>query len=68
MGARRRRRRAPLYIALAVACTLGYVAPAARLSNRWDTRIGGALADAIGCNAVVKAFGAEAREDARLAA
>jgi ATP-binding cassette, subfamily B, bacterial len=47
--------------------TLRYVAPSARQSNRWDTRMGAALADAITCNAVVKAFGAEAREDARLA-
>ncbi len=58
---------AALYLALSVTGTLAYVAPMARLSNRWDTRIGGALADAIGCNAVVKAFGAEAREDAVLA-
>ena len=33
---------------------------------RWDTKLGGALADAVSCNAVVKGFGAEAREDARL--
>jgi ATP-binding cassette subfamily B protein len=46
--------------------TLYYVAPSARLANRWDTRMGAALADAITCNAVVKAFGAEGREDARL--
>lgn len=58
---------ATLYLALAVTGTLTYVAPTARLSNHWDTRIGGALADAIGCNAVVKAFGAETREDAMLA-
>jgi len=45
---------------------LGYVAPAARLANQWDTKLGGSLADAMSCNAVVKAFGAEAREDARL--
>jgi ATP-binding cassette subfamily B protein len=57
---------ASLYIALTTALSLGYVAPAARLANRWDTRIGGALADAVGCNAVVKSFGAEAREEARL--
>jgi ATP-binding cassette subfamily B protein len=55
------------FIAQAVAFSLLYVAPASRLSNQWDTRLGGALADAITCNAVVKAFGAEAREDARLA-
>ncbi|WP_188824914.1 ABC transporter ATP-binding protein [Brucella endophytica] len=56
-----------LYIGLTVALSLGYVAPAASLANAWDTRLGGALADAVSCNAVVKAFGAEKREDARLA-
>jgi ATP-binding cassette subfamily B protein len=55
-----------LYLTFSIGMTLGHVAPAARLSNRWDTRIGGALADAIGCNAVVKAFAAERREDAIL--
>lgn len=58
---------AVLYIAVSVALSLGYVAPAARLGNTWDTRMGGALADAVSCNAVVKAFGAETREEARLA-
>ena len=51
------------YLTLSATLTLGYVAPAARLSNRLDTRIGGVLADAIGCNAVVKSFAAEDRED-----
>lgn len=55
-----------LFVAVTVVLSLGYVAPAARLGNIWDTRMGGALADAVGCNAVVKAFGAERREDARL--
>lgn len=56
------------YVALTVTLSLRWVAPAARLSNSWDTRLGGAMADAVGANAVVKAFGAEAREDARLGA
>jgi ATP-binding cassette, subfamily B, bacterial len=56
------------YITLTVALSLGWVAPASRLSNSWDTRLGGALSDAIGANAVVKTFGAEAREDTRLGA
>jgi len=56
------------FIAQSVALSLLYTAPASLLSNRWDTRLGGALADAVTCNAVVKAFGAEAREDARLTA
>ncbi len=54
------------YIALAATLSIRWVAPAAQLSNRWDTRVGGALADSITCNAVVKSFGAEAREDALL--
>jgi ATP-binding cassette, subfamily B, bacterial len=54
------------YIALSVTCSLLYVAPAARLSNRQDTRIGATLADAVTCNVVVKAYGAENREDTRL--
>ena len=55
-----------LFIALSIWLTLRYVAPSARLSNQWDTRMGAALADAITCNAVVKAFGAEGREERRL--
>ena len=57
---------ATAYVAISIALSVGYVAPAARLSNVQDTRIGGALADSVTCNAVVKAFGAETREDARL--
>lgn len=45
-----------------------YVAKATRDSNAADTHIGAALADAIGSNATVKAFGAEAREQARFEA
>lgn len=55
-----------IYVAVTIALSLNYVAPAARLANAWDTKVGGALADAISCNPVVKAFGAEAREDRRL--
>ncbi|HVZ02300.1 MAG TPA: ABC transporter ATP-binding protein [Dongiaceae bacterium] len=54
------------FVALAALGSIGYVGPSARLSNLWDTRLGGALADAVSCNPVVKAFGAESREDARL--
>ncbi len=56
------------FIGQCIALSLVYVSPAAQLSNQWDTRVGGALADAVSCNSVVKAFGAEAREDGRLAA
>ncbi len=55
-----------LYITLAATLSVNWVAPAAQLSNAWDTKVGGALADAISCNQVVKSFGAEHREDARL--
>ena len=57
---------ATLYVGLSIALSLNFVSPAARLSNAQDTLVGGALADAVTCNAVVKSFGAEAREDARL--
>ncbi|MDA9391330.1 multidrug ABC transporter ATPase [Bradyrhizobium sp. CCBAU 45394] len=56
-----------IYVAVTMTFSMRYIAPASRVSNAWDTRIGGALADALTCNAVVKSFGAEAREDARLA-
>ncbi|WP_024511131.1 ABC transporter ATP-binding protein [Bradyrhizobium sp. ARR65] len=55
-----------IYVAMTVALSTRYIAPAARVSNAWDTKVGGTLADALTCNAVVKSFGAEAREDARL--
>jgi ATP-binding cassette, subfamily B, bacterial len=54
------------YTTLAVALATQVIAPASRLSNALDTRMGGVLSDALGANAVVKSFGAEAREDARL--
>lgn len=55
-----------LYIALTVILSVGYVSPAAALANSWDTRMGGALADAISCNVVVKGFGGEDREEERI--
>jgi ATP-binding cassette, subfamily B, bacterial len=55
------------YVAISVSLSLGWVAPAGRLNNAQDTKLGGAIADAISCNTVVKSFGAEAREDLRLA-
>ena len=61
-----RRRGSTIYVGTSIALSLRYVAPAARLSNAQDTRIGGAIADAVTCNTVVKSFGAEAREDLRL--
>ena len=55
-----------IYVAMTVMLSIRYIAPAARVSNAWDTKVGGTLADALTCNAVVKSFGAEPREDARL--
>jgi ATP-binding cassette subfamily B protein len=55
------------FIALSATLQLRYVSPSARLSNRWDSRVSGTLSDAISCNPVVKAFGAEEREDRILA-
>ena len=56
-----------IYVSMTVVFSTRYIAPAARISNAWDTKVGGTLADALTCNAVVKSLGAEAREDARLA-
>ncbi|HEY7301664.1 MAG TPA: ABC transporter ATP-binding protein [Xanthobacteraceae bacterium] len=58
---------AAIYVSMTVWFSTRYIAPAARVSNAWDTTVGGTLADALTCNAVVKSFGAEAREDERLA-
>jgi ATP-binding cassette subfamily B protein len=55
-----------LYVSMTIALSTRYIAPAARVSNAWDTKVGGTLADALTCNPVVKSFGAEAREDTRL--
>jgi len=54
-----------VFVAVSAWLSLRYVAPANVLSNEADTEVGGALADAITCNTVVKSFGAEVREDER---
>lgn len=54
------------YVAVTILLSLRWVAPASAAANAWDTRVSAAIADAITCNATVKAFGAEAREEARL--
>ncbi len=56
-----------LFIAFTVWITAVYVRPRNIVSNALDSRIGGALADAITSNPAVKSFGAEAREEARFA-
>ena len=57
---------AVIYALVSVLLATRLIAPASRLSNALDTRIGGMLSDALGSNAVVKSFGAEAREDLRI--
>ena len=52
-----------IYIVITVWLSVSFVAPSGTLANAWDTKMGGALADAVSCNSVVKAFGAEAREE-----
>lgn len=56
-----------LYTAISIHLSLGYVAPIRRVAAESDSRLGGSLADALTCNAVVKSTAAEGREDARLA-
>jgi ATP-binding cassette, subfamily B, bacterial len=48
-----------------VLITTRFIRPVNLASNALDSRIGAALADAIGGNSVVKSFGAESREEAR---
>ncbi|WP_371132633.1 ABC transporter ATP-binding protein [Phenylobacterium sp.] len=54
------------YIASNLILAARYVRPANQRSVALDSRIGGALADSITSNPTVKAFGAEAREEARI--
>jgi ATP-binding cassette, subfamily B, bacterial len=51
-----------VYIVVSFVLATRYVRPANVLSAQMDTRLGGAVADAVSNNAAVKAFGAEARE------
>jgi ATP-binding cassette subfamily B protein len=51
------------YLVISAVMLFRYVAPRLRRTNAMDSRLGGSLADSIACNAVVKSFGAERRED-----
>lgn len=55
-----------LFACISIWLALRYVAPTARVSNEWDSRMGAVLGDAVTCNAVVKSFGAEEREEGYL--
>jgi len=56
-----------LYVLSNLVLTTLYARPANIRSVALDSRIGGAIADSISSNATVKGFGAEAREEARIA-
>ncbi|MFT4254653.1 MAG: ABC transporter ATP-binding protein, partial [Caulobacter sp.] len=56
-----------LYLLVNLRVIERYVRPSNLKSNALDSAIGAALADAVTANPTVKAFGAEARETARLA-
>ena len=56
-----------LYVLSNLVLTTLYARPANIKSVALDSRIGGAIADSISSNATVKGFGAEAREEARIA-
>ena len=57
---------AGIYTALSVSLATLHIAPRRRIAVDADSQLGGSLADAITCNAVVKSVGAERREEARL--
>lgn len=57
-----------VFMGLSILAAVKYIKPANIISNTRDSSIGGAIADAIGSNAVVKSFGAETREDTRISA
>ncbi len=57
-----------VFVSSSASLSILYVAPANVHSNDADTVMGGALADSITCNPVVKSFGAENREDQRMSA
>ena len=55
-----------IYVSMTITFSIRYIAPAARVSNTWDTRVGGTLADALTCNVRGELHpGAEAREDSQ---
>ena len=55
-----------IYCWVSIHLTMAYFAPKRRAAVEYDTKLGGALADSITCNTLVKSSGAEVREDHRL--
>ena len=54
-----------LYVVVSLLLTTKYVGPANLRHNEADSALGAAMADAVTCNAIVKAFATEVREDER---
>ena len=54
-----------IYLVVSILLVSLYVAPANEIMNESDSAVGAAMADAVSCNATVKSFGAEKREDKR---
>jgi len=54
------------YVTVSVLMATRYIAPTSRLAIREDTHLSATLADSVSCNATVKTFGAEEREEQRL--
>ena len=55
-----------VYVTASVLLARHYVSPANRAAVKQDTALSATIADAVSCNATVKAFGAEQREEERL--
>jgi ATP-binding cassette subfamily B protein len=56
-----------VFLALSIGLSLGWISPAAQISQRLDSAVSARLADSISGNQVVKGFAAESREDAAFA-
>jgi ATP-binding cassette subfamily B protein len=57
-----------LFLAIGVGLSLGWISPAAQISQALDSAVSARLADSISGNQIVKGFAAEAREDASFTA
>ncbi len=55
-----------IYVGVSIALVIWYAGPAHTVANEQDSRLGGALSDALSCVSIVKSFGAENREAERL--
>ena len=55
-----------IYISVSAVLSLKYISPVNREWVAEDSKLSGTIADSVTCNSVVKNFGAERREDARL--